>query len=226
MKKHFGLVLAALSILLGEKASSQCPDFDNQPPNIGAVLLQGCVTKDSVSGIFKHRYTISNSLVNTGCIKWLELDLSYPPNGEDLPSTGLIDYPNYVDRLGVFQAGTPRTVPVGIPRLPNYKGYTSAWHAGFTVDGTVMWASILKEYKVEPGARLDSILVTSYGLPGFRKVTIYPSYNPVPVDTVERSEADELAFDSLEATLQWHGLTVGPTAPPSQFSPLTFLSTP
>lgn len=224
MRIRHALVIALFSGLC-QPLRAQCGGYDSTAPDIRKATLTCEVTKEGATDVFTYRYTIINSRLSTGCIKWFELDLACPKNAVKLPTIGLVDYPAYVGRSALVAAGATKIVPVGVPRLPNYKGFTSAWDADFLQEGSILWGDAINEYRVEPGAALDSIILTSHGLPGIRRAIMYPSYDPIPVDTTEEDPVASLTFDSLEATLKWTGVTVGPSAPPAKFDPVAFIDT-
>jgi len=106
------------------------------------------------------------------------------------------------------------------------------------MDGRLGWFRALPEYKLEPGTTIDSLTLTSYGLPGLRAFTVSPSYNPklpyevtpenedsirrfVPEPTDEEEQAFQLLLDSIKVK----GITIGPTAPPANFVSIIFLDT-
>jgi hypothetical protein len=219
-------------------AVGQCPDCDSQPPRLSNIVVKCFVTQDPTTKIFTYTYSLSNGPLSTGCVKDFEIDLTYPHNTVELSSEGLADYPRYVDRSAFEIDSSLRMMPVGIPKLPSFKGFRSAWFAGFSVRGTVDWIRANKRFELEPGATLDSILMTSRGHPGLRSFVVSPSYDPVPPvivtpaneDSVrlhvkEPSQEEEAAFKRLEDSIKVRGLTIGPTAPPSTFSPSASIDT-
>jgi hypothetical protein len=74
----------------------------------------------------------------------------------------------------------------------------------------------------------------SKGLPGIRGVIVeprfdeylyYPMEEGAPVDEEDSLHAISVKVDSIRQAVVYHGLTVGPWAPPSKFDPLVFLDT-
>jgi hypothetical protein len=115
---------------------------------------------------------------------------------------------------------------------------SSAWFAGFSVDGKVDWIRGIPAYKLPPGETIDSLTITSYGLPGIRPFTITPSYRPVPPvivtpaneDSVyqnvpEPTQGEEDDFQRLQDSIKVRGFIIGPTAPPANFNEIAFLDT-
>jgi hypothetical protein len=210
----------------------QCPEYDLQAPRLADVELHIFVEKDNITGIFNYVYSLKNGVANIGCIRRLEIDLTYPPNSIELSKDGLIDYPRYIDR--VKKEGI---IPVGIPKLPGFKGFKIAWFAGFGVSKRVDWASADIKFDLERGTQLDSIIMTSHGLPGLRAFIVSPKYNPMPpvIVTPENEDSvranvpwsyeEEMQFQYLLDSIKYRGITIGPTSPPHPFIPLNFLDT-
>ena len=216
---------------------AQCPKYDLQPPHLNNVLVKSLTTQNSSSKIFTYTYSIVSGITSTGCINGIDIDISIPLNSLALSDSGLSDYPRYVDRSTFKFDTTVRVTSVGIPRLPSYKGLSSAWFASFSVDSTVGWFRAIPEYRLEPGGRIDGIVMTSHALPGIRRFIISPSYSPKPDVEVTPQNEDSLhqnatesldeeeAFQQLEKSIKVRGVTVGPTPPPFPFVPATFLDT-
>jgi hypothetical protein len=219
-------------------AQAQCPEYDQQLPRLRTIMLGSSVTQNKSSHFFSYTYSITNDLRNTGCISDFEIDISRGVSQTKLSDQGLVDYPRYVDRGALTVNSQVQIVPVGIPRLPSFKGFTSAWFAGFSMDGTVDWVSAIPDYRIQPGARLDSIIMTSYGLPGFRRFVVSPSYHPKPAVVITPENEDSLHLNTPESTeeedsvqlalinsIKVMGLTIGPTAPPLNFDASVWIDT-
>lgn len=232
-----GKILFALFVI-SKFSLGQCPEYDLQPPHLSDVVVKSSVTQDPASKIFTFKYSITNGVLSTGCIDRFEMNIIAPVGGIELSNVGLVDYPRYVDRGTLQFDPSLGIIPVGIPKLPRYTGFSSAWWAGFSIDGRVDWGSALEEYKIEPGGTIDSIIMTSHGIPGLRSFVISPSYNPkLPYETTpanedsirrfvpEPTDEEEAAFQRLLDSIKVRGVTIGPTAPPANFVPLAFLDT-
>jgi len=237
MFRQFRRIIISIPFLV-HLAVGQCPDFDTQPPRLSNVVVKCAVSRDPTTKILTYTYSLSNGHLSSGCIKDIEIDLTYAPNSVELSNRGLVDYPRYVNRTAFEVDSSLRVIPVGIPKLPSFKGFKSAWFAGFSVRGTVNWFRGNKKFKLEPGASLDSIVMTSRGIPGLRSFIVSPSYNPVPPTIVtpgnedslrlharEPSEEEEAAFKRLEDSIKVRGLTIAPIAPPLTFSALASIDT-
>jgi hypothetical protein len=235
-KRTVGIIFSPLFLI--QLAIGQCLDFDLQLPRLSSIVVKCSVTRDPVTKIFTYAYSLGNGRSSTGCVKDFGIDLKYPDSAVELSGEGLVDYPRYVDRSAFEVDSSLRTIPVGIPILPSFKGFRSAWFAGFSVRGTVEWIRANKRFNLEPGESLDSIVMTSRGQPALRSFVVSPSYNPAPPVVVtpanedsvrlnarEPSHEEEVAFEHLEDSINVRGLTIGPTAPPLMFSPLAAIDT-
>jgi len=235
-KRSMAILFAALSLM--QLADAQCLDFDSQPPHLRDIVVKCSIARDPRTKIFTYTYVLSNGRLSTGCVKDFEIDLKYPDSSMELSGEGLADYPRYVDRTAFDVDSSLRTIPVGIPELPSFKGFRSAWLAGFSVRGTVDWIRANKRFNLEPGESLNNIIMTSRGHPGLRSFVVSPTYNPVPPvaitpanedsvrqNTREPSHEEEVAFEHLVDSIKVRGVTLGPTAPPLTFSALGTLDT-
>jgi len=230
--------LLFLLLIFTELVFGQCPEYDTQPPSLSNVVVRALAIQNQVTQILSYRYSVANGISSTGCINRFEVDLSFPENGNDLSDSGLTDYPRYVDRTALRLNPELRIIPVGVPSLPTYKGFTSAWFAGFGVNKRIDWVRAIASYRIEPGDTLLGITMISHGLPGLRAFVISPSYEPVPpvIVTPENEDSvylnvppltqeEEEAFQRLLDSIKVRGTTIGPTAPPATFNALTFLDT-
>jgi hypothetical protein len=235
-KRTVAIIFSPLFLI--QLAAGQCPDFDSELPRLSSIVVRCSVTRDPVTKIFTYTYSLGNGRLSTGCVKDFEIDLKYPDSTEEVSSEGLVDYPRYVDRSAFEVDSSLRTIPVGIPRLPSFKGFRSAWFAGFSVWGTVDWIRANKRFNLQPGESLDSIVMTSRGHPGLRSFVVSPSYNPTPplmvtpanedsvrLNAREPSHKEEEVFKRLVDSIKVRGVTIGPTAPPLMFSPLAAIDT-
>jgi len=230
-------ILFAL-LIVSQASFGQCPEYDLQPPRLSNVVVRSFVAQDGATKIFTYSYSITNGATSTGCIDRFQMDIIAPPDGIELSNVGLVDYPRYVDRSALQFHPQLRIIPVAIPKLPTFRGFSSAWFAGFSVRGIVDWVRAIKRFQLEPGATIDSLIMTSHGIPGLRSFVISPSYNPMPpvIITPENEDSvylnvppptreEEEAFQRLEDSIKFRGLTIGPTAPPANFVATAFLDT-
>lgn len=222
MRTMFFCILLILASPFGLVA--QCPDSSAQVPQLHGVVVRSVVSQDPGTKIFTYRFSVRHDNTSIGCITQFQIDITYPPGRDSLPSTGLVDYPRYVIRnLGSSTAVT--LIPIGVPTLPSYNGIPSAWDAIVSRQGYVSWGSTFNETEIPPGGQLANLTITSYGLPSIRSYLIKPKYNPPPVD---EGQVTKESFDSLRTTtssLAQGGFTIGPMARPFPFDSLKFLDT-
>jgi hypothetical protein len=220
-----GSISIALAFSFVWSAFAQCLDYDEHPPQLRDVAVRCSVVKDTTP-FFIYRYLMINGATSTGCISSFDIDIRRPPNSAELPTFGLEDYPRYVRREALGMPNAIDVIPVAIPILPKFKGQTSAWSADFGIDGSVGWMRALPKYLLEPGMKLDGLVLTTYGLPRLRTFVVGPKYHPVPDTTRnETTEEEEKAFARVLDSIKVKGTTIGPTAPPSPFVPSSFLDT-
>jgi nucleotide-binding universal stress UspA family protein len=236
MKK--AIIVSTVMVLYAQILFGQCPQYDLQPPHLSDIILKCSVVQDVSTTILTYRYSMTNGASSTGCINEIDIDISLPLGSMQLSNTCLTDYPRYVDRSPLSFDSSVKVIPVGIPKLPSFKGFTSAWSADFSMEGFVGWFRAISDYRLPPGVTLDSIIMTSHGLPGLRRFVISPSYNPKPAvevtpkneDSVRRfvpepSEEEEEAFQHLVDSIKVKGITIGPTAPSLNFVAIIWIDT-
>jgi hypothetical protein len=215
---------------------AQCPEYDLKPPHLSNVQVKGVVTQNIDSKVLVYTYSIVNGSTSTGCINGMDIDVSLAPNSLDLSDTELIDYPRYVDRIALKFDTTVHATSIGIPTLPKFKGIRCAWSASFSVEGFVGWFRLLPQLRLQPGAEMDGLIMTSLAIPGIRRFVVSPSYSPKPkvavtpenedslyMNTPETTPEEEDAFQQLEDSIKVRGFTIGPTPPPFPFIAGVFL---
>ncbi len=234
MKNVFILAFAALQF--SNRTFGQCPQYDLNPPRLD--LAVKCFVKvDDTAGIFGYGYSISNLADSRGCLDEFDIDISCPPLGVELSNEGLVDS-KHVWRTPLGNPQAQKVIPVGIPILPSSGEYTSTWWAAFGVDGSISWTSPYGMFRVSPGTTLDSVVVTSHGIPSLRRFVASPSYNPKPaveitpenedsvyMNTPEPTAEQDSAEVALEDSIKVRGWTIGPTAPPLNFDGSSWLDT-
>ena len=223
MKSVCVLLLLVIAWL---RLPAQCIGYDSNPPQLRHVTVTCLTTKDPVSAIVTFRYILRNDRRSTGCIERFQLDIKRADDTQSLTDSGLVNVSRHVDRTALSDPHAAKVVPVGIPVLPTVKGATNAWWAGFSIAGEVDWIRGFPKYLLEPGMELDSLILITYGLPGPRAFIVTPKYDPVPDTTKqETTEEEEHAFAQLLDLIRVKGITIGPTAPPISFVPITWIDT-
>jgi hypothetical protein len=207
------IILITITLLMCPKIFTQCQLYTvDTPPLLKNVLLNTKIHFDSSSNHLLYNYSLKNGDSSTGCISMFEIDLTKSANSCSLSNQNLVDYPKHVSRDSSIFARAPQMVPVGIPNLPSYKGFTSAWITDFTIEGKISWGSGLINFLLEPGDSLIGMVLTSYGLPGIRSFSVIPWYNPeVPDDSLSD---DPMGIENVIDSTSILGSTVGPSAPP------------
>ncbi len=206
-----------------------CPDPDTVTtvPKLVDVEVKAKTSLDSDTGIYSYSYSIKNGSESTGCIWWLEIDIRKPKGGIELPKEGLTNH--RFASLDAPDKRSPPMIPVTFPSLPKM-GKIIIWSGGITVYGTAHWNSERYIYQIMPGDVIRGLVMTSYGLPGIRDFKVKPKYLAEDEDIykmgVSKEEYIADAWKYLNAfyeSLAWKGKTIGPTAPPADFKPISFL---
>ena len=208
-----------------------CPDPDTVTivPKLVNIAVKADVKLDSKTGIYSYSYSIKNSSENTGCIWWFEVDIKKPEGSIDLPKNGLVNAPRFAS-LDIPDEDAPPMIPVTFPSLPKIDRIV-IWGAGLTGRGDAHWSSKGYTYQIEPGSTLTGLIMTTYGLPAIRDFRVDPKYIAENEDIISKFgiSKDELIADGWKylnafyESLAWKGKTIGPTAPPADFKPISFL---
>src|SRR5713101_5739668 len=206
MKKVF--LLAFFMIPLQSLVHAQCPEYSTQIPQLHGLVVGLSASQDPSTKIYTYRYSMRHDSISIGCIREFELDISYPANRDSLSSSGLTDYPRYITR-NFGPVSNIKSIPVGIPSLPTYKGIPSSWGVIVTTDGKISWGSDFLLVELEPGGQLGNLLLTSYGLPGIRTFTVRPKYNPTPVSEGEVTDESFAVLRTITDSIGRRGSTIG-----------------
>jgi hypothetical protein len=195
-----------------------------QPAMLRSPAVQAAVVATGPA-VFTYSYTVMNPSSNTVGIASMDIDISQPLNGAVLSGDGLANGTGFLAASSdvVLQTSKIAMIPVGIQSPP-------IWVGGLAVDGTAGWGAPDESVFIQPGVSLSGFQLVTRGLPSIRTVTVQ-SYIDVdqlgikppegPYD-VQRYRTDLVA---AEANITFHGMTIGPTAPPTDFKPLGFLAT-
>jgi len=189
------------------------------------------------TGIYTYQYTLTNPPANTTEIDGFSMNISLSPSGLLLPTMGLtldrgnrsdgtrhlVSFEDDVKDLIDLSAFVP-AVPVGT-MMPSV---SDLW-TSVSVIGKLLWSP---HPRVPPGTSHGPLQVFSPGLPTIRSFQIEPDFYPTMEpgdcpedqecgDNEESAEGDFLILNQLII----RGKTLGPTAPPADFNPLTFIET-
>ena len=195
--------------------------FAQQYPGLGRVEIAVNAIRDSASHYFYYSYTLSNDFRNTGSIAEFEVDVTRSANTVLLDTVGLQFGGDEFQELSFRERWpflAPYTVPVGFLSSPEH--WDMSW-------GNYSLAHMrMDTLFIAPGKNVSGLVLMSRGIPGIRKCTVTPDFNddlyfPSLDDTTREMTTDQM--DSIRAAGVFHGLTVGPVAPPLRIEPVAFL---
>jgi hypothetical protein len=245
MKKiKLSLLVLFLLTIFTKGAFAQCPDPESiiAPPTLRGVVVKSSISLNKQTGIYKYSHSVKNGVNSdiTACIRRFEIDITFPKGGVSLSKEGLVDYPRYVSKKAMSDPEAVSVIPVAFPDLPRRVfpniGEITIWDAGITWYGSAAWSSALYpvvDTKIAPGKELAGFIMTSYGLPAIKIYKAEPHYigDDKDLDKFIKglSEAERLKYagEYIQAfydSIAWKGMTIGPTAPSSDFKPLDFIN--
>jgi len=190
------------------------PVFTNA--GVGAEVAYG-----SVTDLYTYSYAITNPETNTGEICRIDIDISQPKYAQVLSSDGLtITYglitESFDESVAIFKGNFEPMVPLGIV-VP------SGWSGGVGTGGFASFSSRTGFPKILPGEIKGGFQLFSRGLPAIRSIEIEPWWVFATENFV--SAEDEIISRETEESLKFTTRTIGPTAPPQELIPITFLDT-
>jgi hypothetical protein len=189
-------------------------------PFLNGVTLRCDTTSQQSNGMLYYSYEISNGTSSTGDIGGFNIDISKDSNEISYDTVGL-KYQDDGFTEGAFRRHYPavsgKVVPVGFPSTP------VRWIASLSND---LNAAFFGDSLIAPGNSISGFLVMSRGLPGIRRFFASPFFDPTKYfadpDVYPDSAAD---MDSVDHALNYYGWTIGPTAPPLDFSASSWIDT-
>ena len=193
-------------------------------PFLKAVDIASTVSYDTSKSLYSYSYTLESAKSNVGSIQKLEMDISRGPNTLNLDTTGLtfdseFELNNFRERYAQLSS---KTVSIGIPVLPGRE-----WVGMLTNRYTVSISA--DSAFIKPGGIVKSIVITSRGLPSIRVCVISPNFqDDLLFPSIEDTSANAMTIaqmDSIRDAVNYHGWTIGPTAPPVNFTSATWLDT-
>ena len=173
--------------------------------------------------MFFYSYTLIDDKSNRGAISDFLVDISRQPTSIEFDTVGLRYDSQYEEES--FRDNYPSrkdyVLPVGFPTLPRF------WTATLA-NRPVAWFGTNKD-EPKPGETFDSLVIMCKGLPGIRMFEAHPYFNiyrffPSIEDTSENAMTTT-QMDSIRDAVNYHGWTIGPTAPPVNFTSATWLDT-
>lgn len=220
MKKY----LLIISLFLGQGLFSDLLIAQPQLPGYHPERLPNPLTNIEVKvrigqsndGYFTYNYEIHNSRTNDGRITIIDIDIQRGPGKTDLRTDGLPTQ----QRCHISTDIIRTVAPVGMESPPN-------WICGVGTSKKAYWGARDYPYHILPGQSLSGMILTSYGLPGIRDMTVMPLiknsiYPNIEKYAVDMDELRKVMMQDRER-LSFKGITVGPTFPPENFKPLEFL---
>lgn len=188
--------------------------------------VQAVVTYNSTRGFYTYTYTITNSAVNTGKIWAIAIDISQPSNSVTLSSEGLtIPLGGEAGNILTFEEEFPSAVLNPIPMIPVGMSVPYGWGGGLTPAGIAHIAVDSHTFEILSGQTLGGFEIISRGLPTIREVKIEPWWIYVQSEalTVEEAQQEDQRAREIESLLPFKTKTLGPTAPPADFKPISFI---
>ncbi len=192
-----------------------------QYPYLKYVRIHCVTAHGTVNQMFYYTYLVTNPKSNSGRISQFEIDISRYSDQMEFDTLGLI-YKNDGFTEGAFRRHYPalqgRIIPVGFPSGPAH------WLELLSNNLTVTFAGYSP--MIEPGDSLGGFVMMSHGLPGIRRFIASPDFDPTQyLPNPDEYPDSAVNVDSLERTLNYYGYTIGPTAPPLDFSASLWLDT-
>lgn len=199
-------------------------------PFLHKVVLSCSISYTPADGFYFYDYVLTNDRENKGDIWTLEIDISRPPSSVTYDTSGLRFTDEFEQNLfrRYYPGAANVSVPVGFPALPSLNWTADIEHdtvVSFNVD-TLLPA---------PGSTVSGFTIMSKGLPGIRGFTAHPYFDvykylpDVDADTTEALDSIYTAVynyvNSMTKNMNYCGWTIGPTAPPLDFSASTWIDT-
>jgi hypothetical protein len=205
----FGLVMFG-SILLQEY------------PALTAIDISCLVTFENHDSMFIYSYGLRNHARNKGSIIRFEVDVSRSPNSIPLDTAGL--------KFG-GSALTERWFREDFPGLQgkivpvSFLGTPGRMTGSFSNALTAVWDGYPL---IQPGEGVGGFKLMSRGLPTTRRCVASPRFDidslfPDIEDTNRTLTITQM--DSIQEAVNYHGWTIGPTAPPLNFNATIWIDT-
>jgi hypothetical protein len=194
-----------------------------QYPTLWKVRIQTLIAYDKNQQMFHYSYMLVNDVANTGSIAGFEIDISREPTTVEVDTVGL-RFENDGFTEGSFRRNFPfskgKIVPVGFLGTPG-----GTWTGGLTNNFTADFFTSYEE--ILPGRSLGGFEMMSKGLPSIRRCIVSPLFDFDSLFSEERfpNEEDIPNTDSIQNAVKFHGWSVGPTGPPSDFDASVWIDT-
>lgn len=236
--------VGALCALLSARVTGQVP-----PAALSDIGVETKVTADPGTKIYTYTYRVTNPSQNALPISALAVDITLPtdsirPTGvAKLPAGRRFQDPEKPTGLPpsqVFPYSSPANrwvetglnfIPVGLSSTNEWAVYRVLLSSGTRLIGNAIKASWVgidsygESKRIMPGQSVDGFILTSFGLPGIRKVEVQPSpadvINVVPPEWKGREDDADAVLAEKERLVNSLGYltsTLGPTALPAGYT--------
>ena len=212
MKKTIRAIILIASVIWYLPCYSQLLVY----PFLYRIQVNTEVSYDSLNKMFFYAYKLFNDPNNNGNLQEFEIDISRGANTISLDTVGLrFTGSGFMERMfrQDFPSRSQSVVPVGFPTIPNIH-----WTA--TLNNRPTALIFTNSFFVKPGNGIEGIVIMCKGLPCIRSCVVKPNFQddllfPNPDDTTVTYYVPP--EDSIREVVNYHGLTVGPSAPPINF---------
>jgi hypothetical protein len=206
-------VAATLVLFASAGADAEAPSL----PALQRARVRAAVTWDQATGIYSYSFRLENPAGGTLPVSEWTLDARSDASRAVLSSEALRFHPTVPPSTAahLHDLGPSRVTAIGLPSVP------TNWLASVDVRGFARWTA--GESPLAAGSSRSGFLVTSRGLPGIREARLKADlYDELPNPDEPGSDVTvEGIGDALEdAALRAE--TLGPVAPPADFSPVAF----
>jgi len=188
-------------------------------PVFSSVGVKADIGYNSVTDLYTYDYSISNPATNTGEIWEFDIDITQPKYGATLSSDGMII--SHGKKTQSFNEVVSKRKDY-VPMVPVGINVPSGWSGDITYRGTAGCYSKNDYPKILPGETKGGFQLVSRGLPTIRSIEIQPWWIMIEDDAA--SDEGRTTAAATTKSLKYTTKTIGPTAPPLEFIPVTFLN--
>src|SRR3990172_2477062 len=209
-----GRILILGLLLLGIFSSPALAQLGSMPiPVFTDLQVDTTVSFDPGKGWYTYSYTVTNPATNTGQIWLIDVDVTQPPGGQPLDSTGLT-IPLGTKLYPFDQESSdlqPLDLPAGWTVVPFGQRVPAGWNGGLARRGSAGFSISGPAARILPGQTRVGMELFSPGLPVIRSMNIKPNWLLVLEDR-EATEEESIAAGVLERQLVFHTSPLGPSA--------------
>ncbi len=217
--KAVNIILLFTSLLFFKTLMAQ-----QQYPNLYHIVTRSAVSFNRTNNIYYYTYAITNSSSSRGELEEWGLDISIHGNTIELDTIGLrFKNDGYTEKMfrRHFVKLQGKIVPVGFSKTP-----VGRWTGALSDDLTACFWGIGQDH-IFPGNTKGGFEIMSKGLPSIRQFIASPYFDVIALfpDPKETTKYYVPPIDSVRNAVNFYGWTIGPTAPPTIFSPIVWLDT-